>query len=81
MEQIKVGGTYDINNHKVFITEKRTGRMMGSEGQFSSVLPLKDPFGYASGSADNTIVSVNFWPDEIELSIGEELEHHEIQLQ
>jgi hypothetical protein len=79
MSQIKVGGKYNINNKQVFITEKREGKMMGSEGQFSSVLPLSDPFGYASGTADGQIVSVNFWPDEIEISIGEDIEPHEIK--
>jgi len=79
MEEISVGQTYKINKHEVFITEKRTGKMMGSEGQFSSVLPLTDPFGYASGSADGQLVSVNYWPDEIELSVGTDLEPHEIK--
>lgn len=79
-DQIQVGKTYKINNHDVFITEKRTGQMLGSEGQFSSVLPLEGKFGYASGSADGKLVSVNFWKDEIELSIGEDLEHHDIKM-
>ncbi len=80
MDQISVGSTYKINNHNVFITEKRTGKMMGSEGQFSSVLPIQGTFGYASGSADGGLVSVNYWQDEIELSVGEDLEHHDIKI-
>lgn len=79
-DQISVGKKYTINNKQVFITEKRQGRMLGSEGQFSSVLPLQGTFGYATGSADGGIVSVNFWSDEIELSLGTELEHHEIKI-
>jgi len=80
IDQISVGSTYKINNHDVFITEKRTGKMMGSEGQFSSVLPIQETFGYASGSADGGLVSVNYWQDEIELSVGEDLEHHDIKI-
>jgi hypothetical protein len=80
MEDIQVGSTQQINNYNVFITEKREAQVMGSEGQFSSVLPLQGKFGYATGSADGKLVSVNYWQDEIELSIGEELEHHEIKI-
>jgi hypothetical protein len=79
MEQISVGQTVQINTHNVFITEKRTGRMMGSEGQFSSVLPIQGEFGYASGTANGQLVSVNFWKDEIELSVGTDLEPHDVQ--
>lgn len=81
MEQISVGKTYSINGHNVFITEKRTARMMGSEGQFSAVLPLSGNFGYATGTASGRGMSVNYWQDEIELSVGEDLEPHDIQFQ
>ncbi|MEO1444322.1 MAG: hypothetical protein AAFV33_28265, partial [Chloroflexota bacterium] len=80
MDQISVGKTYNINNKQVFVTEKRTAKMLGSEGQFSSVLPISGNFGYASGTADGQIVSVNFWADEIELSTGTDLEPHEIKI-
>ncbi|MEM6282965.1 MAG: DUF4178 domain-containing protein [Chloroflexota bacterium] len=80
MDQISVGKVYNMNNKQVFVTEKRTAKMLGSEGQFSSVLPIQGKFGYASGTADGQIVSVNFWSDEIELSTGTDLEPHEIKL-
>ncbi len=73
-EQVKVGGTVQVNKYNVFVTEKREGKMMGSEGQFSSVLPIQGKFGYFSGNADGKLVSINYWEDEIELSIGEDLE-------
>lgn len=79
MEQIQVGKSYTINNKDVFITEKRTARMLGSEGQFSSVLPLSGNFGYATGTSNGQALSVNYWSDEIEISIGEDIEPHEIQ--
>jgi hypothetical protein len=79
-EQVGVGATVPINNKKVFITEKRTGKVAGSEGQFSSVFPLTGTFGYIQGTADGQSVSVNHWSDEIELSIGDELEHNELVL-
>jgi len=79
-DEISVGTTYTINNKQVFISEKRTARVMGSEGQFSSVLPLQGDFTYATGSAGENLLSVNYWPDEIELSVGTELEPHEIKL-
>jgi len=77
-EQIKVGSSVQVNNYKVFVTEKREGRMAGSEGQFSSVLPLQGKFGYFQGGADNKSVSINYWDDEIELSVGEDLDFSDV---
>ncbi len=75
---VKVGASVNLNNKAVFITEKRTGRMTGSDGQFSSVLPLTGTFGYIQGSAGDQVVSINYWDDEIEISVGDELEHQEL---
>jgi hypothetical protein len=80
-EQVRVGATMPINNEQVFITEKRTAQVMGSVGQFSSVFPIQGTFGYATGAANNRSVSVNYWEDEIELSIGEDLEYNDLVIQ
>lgn len=79
-DQVRVGQTVTINGKSVFITEKRTARVAGSEGQFSSVLPLTGTFGYIQGSSSEQPVSVNYWEDEIELSVGDDLEHHELKI-
>lgn len=80
-DQVRVGATIQVNNYQVFVTEKRTAQVAGSEGQFASVFPLSGTFGYFQGGANNTGVSINYWDDEIELSIGDELEHHELVMQ
>lgn len=77
-EAIRVGATIKVNTHDVFVTEKRRGRMVGSEGQFSSVLPLTGDFGYIEGTANGQAVGINFWEDEIEVEIGDDIEHHEL---
>lgn len=79
-DDVRVGTTVSINNKQIFITEKRKGQVAGSEGQFSSVFPISGEFGYVTGSDGDNRVSVNYWQDEIELSIGEELEHHDIKI-
>lgn len=79
-DQVKVGSSVTINGKSVFITEKRTAKVAGSEGQFSSVLPLTGTFGYIQGSNSENPVGVNYWQDEIELSVGEDLEHNEIKI-
>lgn len=79
-DQVRVGGTMQVNAFNVFVTEKRRAKVSGSEGQFSSVFPLTGDFGYVQGGADNRSVSVNYWQDEIELSVGDDLEHHELVL-
>lgn len=80
-DQVRVGATIPINNKQVFITERRQAKVAGSEGQFASVLPLSGVFGYIQGAADNRVMSINYWADEIELSVGDELEHHELILE
>jgi hypothetical protein len=80
-DQVRTGATITINNKKVFITERRQAKVAGSAGQFSSVLPLQGVFGYIQGAADNQTMSINYWEDEIELSVGDELEHHELVIE
>jgi uncharacterized protein DUF4178 len=79
-EQVRIGSTIQVNKHNVFVTEKRSGKMVGQEGQFSSVMPITGDFGYISGTADGQPVSVTYWEDEIEVEIGEDLEANEIKL-
>jgi hypothetical protein len=79
-DSIRVGASVTINGMQVFITERRTSRVMGSEGQFSAVMPIQGQFGYATGNAGEQIVSVNFWEDEIEVSRGQEVALTELVL-
>jgi hypothetical protein len=67
-----------IGNRQVFITERRRAKVAGSQGQFASVLPLTGTFGYIQGGSNNQTVNINYWEDEIELSVGEDLEPHEL---
>jgi hypothetical protein len=78
--EVRVGSTVKVNQYSVYVTEKRTAKVVGSEGQFSSVFPLTGTFGYFQGGADDKTVSINYWEDEIELSTGDELEHHELKI-
>ena len=79
-DAVRVGATIKVNTHDVFITEKRRARMIGSEGQFSSVLPISGDFGYLDGTANGQAVGVTYWSDELEIEVGDDLEHHEIQV-
>jgi hypothetical protein len=79
-DKVSVGSTIKVNNHNVFVTEKRSGKMVGQEGQFASVMPITGNFGYISGTADGQPVSVTYWQDEIEVEIGEDLEPNEIKI-
>lgn len=77
---VRVGATIKVNTYDVFITEKRSAKMVGSEGQFSSVLPISGDFGYLEGTAQGQAVGITYWPDEIEVELGDDLEHHEIKM-
>lgn len=72
-DSIRVGKSVTLNGMQVFITERRQARVLGSEGQFSAVMPIQGQFGYATGNAGEEIISVNFWADEIEVSRGQEV--------
>jgi hypothetical protein len=78
--EVKVGSKIKVNTYELFVTEKRKAKMMGSEGQFSSVVPVTGEFGYVQGTANSQAASITYWPDEIEIELGDDLEHHEIKL-
>lgn len=78
-EQIKVGATAKINKHDVFVTERRKGQLLGHEGQFASVLPVKGQFSYIQGAAGDFTVAVTYWENAIEISTGQELEPSEVK--
>lgn len=80
LDKINVGATIKVNNYDVFVTEKRTGKMIGMEGQFSSAMPVSGEFGYATGTADGKPVSITFWENEIEIEVGTDLDDGEIVL-
>lgn len=79
-DEVSVGSNVSINNQSVFITEKRRGSVLGSEGQFASVFPISGEFGYITGTDGERRVSVNYWQNEIELSLGTEIAHNDIQI-
>lgn len=79
-EQVRVGQTVTIDGMQVFITEKRTGKMVGMEGQFTTVMPVKGEFGYATGTADGKPFSITYWPDGVEIEVGTDLDDGDLVL-
>jgi hypothetical protein len=79
-DALRVGTTVNINGQNVFVSEKRRARVLGSEGQFAAVMPIQGTFGYAQGASDGKMIAVNYWDNEIEISSGDELEHHEVMV-
>lgn len=75
---VRVGSTVAVNQYQVYVTEKRIGQVAGTDGQFASALPLSGTFGYFQGAANNRTVSINYWSDEIELSVGDDLDPSDI---
>lgn len=79
-DTVQVGTSVQVNTHPMFVTEKRRGRLEGTEGQFASTLPLRGGFTYVQGSAAGRTVCLTYWQDEIELSVGEDLDHCDLEL-
>ncbi|MEJ2577872.1 MAG: DUF4178 domain-containing protein [Kineosporiaceae bacterium] len=79
-DTVQVGSTVQANTHPVFVTEKRRGHLEGTEGQFASTLPLRGEFVYIQGGAAGRTVCLTYWQDEIELSVGDDLDHTDLVL-
>lgn len=79
-DAVQVGASVPVNSSTLFVTEKRRGRLAGTEGQFASTLPLREEFVYVQGGADGRAMCLTYWADEIELSVGEDVGHDELAL-
>lgn len=70
-EEVNVGSTIEIGSHRVFVTEKGEARIAGGEGQLAFTITPGEKVQYVDGSSGDKQISVEYMPEEIELSVGQ----------
>ena len=70
---IKVGSTIEVNQKQVFIVEKNEALIAGGEGELQFRIHPGETVDYVDGNSGGKVVSIEFAPDEIALSIGEQI--------
>jgi hypothetical protein len=69
-DEIAVGRVLSIGKYRVFVTQKGTAQIAGGEGQLAfNILPGQE-IHYIDGNDGEKQVSIEFTPNEIELSVG-----------
>jgi hypothetical protein len=69
-DEIALGSVLPIGNFRVFVTQKGSAQIAGSEGQLAfNVIPGQE-IHYIDGNDGEKQVSIEFTPNEIELSVG-----------
>ena len=80
-DNIRVGKIIPIEDKKVFITEISECEIMGGEGELHyRVVPGKRLTHY-EGNASGKLVSIEVWPNEIEVHTGEPIDYNEIEME
>ena len=77
-EEIRVGSMVSVNDKSAFVTEKSTAFIAGGVGElFFKIVPGMEVKCF-DGNAGGQLLSVEFTPDEINLSVGHELSRADI---
>ena len=69
-DEIKVGSIVAVNTLSVFVTEKNRAKISGGEGEINFRFSPGEAVNYVDGNAAGQLVSIEFTPDEINLSTG-----------
>lgn len=79
-EEIKVGSMLQINEARVFVTEKNKANIRGGEGELFFTVKPGSSVLCIDGNASGKLVSLEFSESEICFSKGEEITHEAITL-
>jgi hypothetical protein len=77
---IKVGSTIQINGREVFVVEKNEAVIAGGEGELLFSIHPGEQVDYVDGNTGGKVVSIEFAPDEIAMSIGEQIQLTDIKI-
>jgi hypothetical protein len=79
-EEISVGSMISVNGLSVFVTEKTEAKIGGGEGELSFVAEPGDEVNTVDGNSEGRLISLEFSPNSIELSLGKELSLDQINI-
>lgn len=77
---IRVGQNIEVNGIQVFVTEKNQAEIKGGMGELHFRISPGAQVNCVDGNAGGRIVSLEFTPNEINLSIGDEISVDDISL-
>ncbi|GIW06466.1 MAG: hypothetical protein KatS3mg060_1271 [Dehalococcoidia bacterium] len=77
-EQIRVGGTVEITPHRMFVTEKGVGSVLGAEGELSMTPSLGTTLRYVDGTAAGRILVLVYTDTGITFGLGDPYDFHDI---
>lgn len=77
---IKVGSSIQVNDRKVFVVEKNEAVIGGGEGELHFRVVPGERVDYVDGNSSGKMVSIEFTPDEIHLSVGQAIQVEEIKV-
>jgi hypothetical protein len=77
-EEVSVGSTVSVAGKQVFISEKGTAQIAGSEGQIAFRIMPGEQINYLDGNHGSEMFSVEYAKNEIDYSIGRPIERSDI---
>lgn len=79
-DDITVGSLIEVNGRQVFVTEKNRAVIAGGQGELSFRIAPGQVVNCVDGNSQGRLVSVEFLPEEIDLSLGEEISVTDIEM-
>ena len=79
-DEIGVGASLPINDGQFFVMEKCEAKVRGAGGELPFSLPPETPVKSIDGNMSGKQASVEFFPDEICFSIGEDIQRSAIAI-
>ena len=76
--EISVGSMILVNEHSVFVTEKNQAEISGGVGELYFSITPGEEVNCVDGNSGGRLVSIEFTPNEINLSFGKEISINEI---
>lgn len=81
IDRIRVGQTVNVEGKRVFMTEIADVTVMGGEGELHyRVVPGKE-LVHMEGNANGRLVSIELWPREIEVHVGDPIDYSHIKME
>ncbi|MCS6800805.1 MAG: DUF4178 domain-containing protein [Chloroflexota bacterium] len=77
-DKIRVGATVEIPPHRMFVTEKGTGHVLGAEGELAMTAPPGATFQYVDGNAGGRLLVLVFTENGITFGVGDPYAFHDI---
>ncbi len=79
-DDISVGSMIPVNDMSVFVTERNVAKIAGGIGELYFSITPGMSVNCIDGNAGGQLVSIEFTPDEINLSIGREISIDQIEI-